>query len=109
MSPAYARTYAASHSLSRPLRNPKTCLLQKLDRCLSVPLPPPVQSAVRLGSALEATSLFPSYVGTVDIILTSPPYLNSQTYAKDAWLRHWFLGFNYRDLLCDYIETGKCS
>ena len=45
--------------------------------------------------------------GSVDLILTSPPYLNVQTYAKDSWLRLWLLGHDYRDLRPSFIETGS--
>jgi hypothetical protein len=43
----------------------------------------------------------------VDCILTSPPYLASHTYAKDNWLRHWLLGYDYRDLAGEYLQTGS--
>jgi hypothetical protein len=44
---------------------------------------------------------------SVDLILTSPPYLNVQTYAKDSWLRLWLLGYDYRRIKGRFIETGS--
>ena len=41
------------------------------------------------------------------MILTSPPYLNVQTYAKDSWLRYWLLKHDYRALKNRFIETGS--
>lgn len=107
MSPAYVERYAAENGLERPLRDVKQCLLAKLRRCLSHPLPPRVKSRVVRGRAQDAAKLFPRLVNRVDCILTSPPYLASHTYAKDNWLRQWLLGFSYRDLAEDYLQTGS--
>ena len=30
--------------------------------------------------------------GSIDLIITSPPYYGMRTYIPDQWLRHWFLG-----------------
>lgn len=35
---------------------------------------------------------------TIDLIVTSPPYLAAQTYPWDNWLRLWFLGHKYQDV-----------
>jgi len=32
--------------------------------------------------------------GSVDLVVTSPPFLNVVNYASDNWLRCWFLGFD---------------
>ncbi len=32
------------------------------------------------------------HLGTVALVVTSPPYLNTTDYAEDQWLRLWFLG-----------------
>ncbi len=56
---------------------------------------------------MECATLFPSLVGKVGVILTSPPYLNAQTYSKDNWLRLWLLGYDHRGLHQSYIETGS--
>ena len=107
MAPRYVRNYAAKNKLTPPERDVKACLLAKIRRCLAQPLPLRVKSRVLRGRAQEAARLFPNLVNRVDCILTSPPYLASHTYAKDNWLRHWLLGFDYRDLAEDYLQTGS--
>jgi len=107
MSPGYVKRYAAKHGLKPENKDVKFCIKSKVKRCLALPLPNPVRSEVRLGSASQATTEFPQLAGSVDMILTSPPYLNAQTYAKDNWLRLWFLGYNYRQLKPLYIETAS--
>ena len=106
MSPAYVERYAMKHGLKAPARDVRQCLLEKASRCLEVPLPKAVPADVRRASAVQCSMKFPDLVGKVDLIVTSPPYLNAQTYAKDNWLRIWLLGYAYRDILGDYIATG---
>ena len=42
----------------------------------------------------------------VDLIVTSPPYFNAQTYAWDNWLREWFLGFNFKEVRTQTLQTS---
>lgn len=105
MAPAYVGTYARKHGLRRPLRNVKACLRAKVAACFSANLP--VRGRVYQLSAIDLSKETPHLRGSVDVILTSPPYLNAQTYAKDNWLRLWFLGYDYRELGAQYIETGS--
>ena len=107
MAPNYVRNYARDHGIKAPERDVKKCLLQKLSRCLAQPLPRAVVSKVVRGRAQDIASLLPDLQGRVDCVLTSPPYLASHTYAKDNWLRHWLLGYDYRDLSCNYLQTGS--
>ncbi|MBI4256650.1 hypothetical protein HY626_01170 [Candidatus Uhrbacteria bacterium] len=107
MAPAYVKRFAARHGLRPPVQDVKSCLIEKLSRCLELPLPRAVPCGVKLGSALDCSRLFPELVGKVDLIMTSPPYLNAQTYAKDNWLRLWLLGHDYKKLRDSYIETGS--
>jgi hypothetical protein len=109
MSPTYVMKCAKEHGLKAPLRDVKACLQAKLARCLARPLPPPVPAAVVRGKAQDALTLLSPLRGRVDCVLTSPPYLASHTYAKDNWLRHWLLGYDYRDLSGDYLQTGSIS
>ena len=43
----------------------------------------------------------------IDMIITSPPYFNVQTYAWCNWLRLWFLGYDYRSIRKSLSETGS--
>ncbi len=93
MAPGYIRRYASRHGLKRPARNVLACLLRKAEIVLADGLPP-----VR-GAAFNTDALsVPLADGSVDLIITSPPYFNMQTYAWDNWLRLWFLGYDYRDV-----------
>ncbi len=109
MSPAYVKRFAVTHGLRRPARDIKKCLVEKINRCLRCELPTVKRFEVKQGSVLHCRSIFPELIGKVDTILTSPPYLNAQTYAKDNWLRLWFLGYDYKQLRPDYIETGSVT
>jgi DNA modification methylase len=44
---------------------------------------------------------------SVDMVFTSPPYLNVQTYARSNWLRLWFLGYNYKEIRKSIAESGS--
>jgi methylase of polypeptide subunit release factors len=36
--------------------------------------------------------MFPELRGTVKLIVSSPPYIDTTNYLEDQWLRLWFLG-----------------
>lgn len=52
----------------------------------------PLTGRVSHRDARSAARSFPSLKGKVDLIVTSPPYLDTTDYAEDQWLRLWFLG-----------------
>lgn len=106
MSPSYVRRFAKRHHLTKPRRAIKACLAVKIARCFRHTVPSPVPYRVLRGSAEFSAQRFPDLIGKVDLILTSPPYLNAQTYAKDNWLRLWLLGFDSKRLQRRYLETG---
>jgi len=109
MAPGYVMRYAAAHGLSAPSRDVRHCLITKATRCLRDPIANTVHSRIERGSVDQCLKRFPELIGKVDIILTSPPYLAAQTYAKDNWLRLWFMGLDYKTLKPDYIETSSVS
>jgi len=93
MSPKYVKKYAKLHKLKKPQRNIVQCLIAKAQRVLRDGLPKIKGEAYRTdASRLELED------ESIDLIVTSPPYFNKQTYAWDNWLRLWFLGYNYRDI-----------
>jgi hypothetical protein len=47
---------------------------------------------VRLADARTAAQTFPEFESQVNLVVTSPPYLDTTDYAEDQWLRLWFLG-----------------
>jgi hypothetical protein len=62
------------------------------------------------GHAVEADSrqaaALGTFRGTVDWIITSPPYYGMRTYGPDQWLRLWFLGGPARP---NYSESEQLS
>jgi hypothetical protein len=53
---------------------------------------PPLKGRVVEGDARRAGALLRSYRGRVNLVITSPPYLDITDYHEDQWLRLWFLG-----------------
>jgi len=57
--------------------------------------PPPKRKGVVMeGDARNAGRLFSRRKGKVNLVITSPPYLDTTNFAEDQWLRNWFLGGN---------------
>jgi hypothetical protein len=53
---------------------------------------PKRKGEVALGDARSASRMLGEHRGTVSLVVTSPPYLDTTDYAEDQWLRLWFLG-----------------
>ena len=53
---------------------------------------PQSKGDVALGDARDAGEMLKTHEGTVALVVTSPPYLDTTDYAEDQWLRLWFLG-----------------
>lgn len=53
---------------------------------------PSRRGRVRIGDVRQAHRLFPSLAKSVNLVITSPPYLDTTNFAEDQWLRLWFLG-----------------
>lgn len=106
MSPNYVRRYVREHGLTRPRRDVRKCLLERALTFL--PLPAEMApSIVRQASATRCDRLISTHRNKAKLILTSPPYLNRQTYLKDAWLRLWFLGEKPAELRRQSFETSN--
>lgn len=101
MSPNYVKKYVKEHGLRKPSRNVIQCILNRAKFLFSEPLPKLQGIAIKNDSTklnLENES--------VDMILTSPPYFDVQTYAWANWLRLWFLGYDYRIVRKKLAESG---
>ena len=48
-----------------------------------------------------ATNLDYIEAGEVDLIITSPPFMNVVDYAQDNWLRCWFMGIDEKNIAFD--------
>jgi hypothetical protein len=58
-------------------------------------------------SAMDCLEYLGEMAGRVRLVLTSPPYLNRQTYTKDSWLRLWFLDRDRIEIGSRSLETGS--
>jgi len=102
MSPNYVRKYTKKHRLEKPRRDVIECLRIKANIVLKDPVPD------RRGKAYNCDSRnLPLDKESVDLIVTSPPYFDIQTYAYDNWLRLWFLGHDYREVRKSIVQTGS--
>lgn len=67
---------------------------KKMKRDLVAPLHPSFNSAASMNRYLscDARNLDGVETSCVDLIVTSPPFLDKVDYKKDNWMRAWFLG-----------------
>ena len=84
MSPNYVKNYIAEHGLMKPERNVFDNLRSKLEKCYQRPL--------TKGIALNKDARIMTKIKTssVDLIITSPPYLRVIRYGQFNWIRFWF-------------------
>lgn len=47
--------------------------------------------------------------GTVDLVVSSPPYINLIAYGEKTWVMQWFLGQDYKEYDKKTKEVGSCS
>jgi hypothetical protein len=106
MSPAYVRKYVKEHSLRRPCRDVRKCLLEKSLEILPFPRFESV-SHVTTASATKCHDYVVEVAREADLVLTSPPYVARQTYIKDSWLRTWFLRAKREAQVATTLETGN--
>ena len=109
MAPSYVRKYAAEKNLEPPERDVRDCLRAKAEVMLKGEPVPAGLASVHESPAERYSFDDGRLTNGVSLIVTSPPYLNAQTYAKDAWLRLWFLGYEYRDVSSRYLHTSSLS
>lgn len=93
MSPDYVRRFVQTKELSRGYRNVFNILKEKVERVFKKHKSPIIKSNI---FECDAKNLLNSkeiskYKGKVDLLLTSPPYLGIVNYAKQNWIRSWFL------------------
>lgn len=76
----------------KPLNKDVFEILEKLIEFRFASEPPKKRGRIAGGDARKAYQMFPDLKDKVDLIITSPPYLNVTSYEEDQWLRLWFLG-----------------
>jgi hypothetical protein len=83
----------AKRGQAPPERDVAAIILKKSRALLADP--PPVPSARKpflLAASADSTPQIAS--GSVDLVVTSPPFLDVVPYAADNWLRCWFVGLD---------------
>lgn len=93
MSPEYVRRFVQTKELKRVNRNVFSILKEKVERVFAKHKSPKKESFIIECDAKEISKSkdLKRFQGKVDLLLTSPPYLGIVNYAKQNWIRSWFL------------------
>lgn len=75
-----------------PRRDVEALILRKSRSLLSTGAPPPHPPALLGAAPAENAAFVPD--GSVDLAVTSPPFLDQVDYRADNWLRCWFAGID---------------
>jgi hypothetical protein len=82
-----------------PPRDVPAIIVKKTLSLLSDGVPPPHPSAILMTGPAERTPGLAD--GSVDLIVTSPPFLDVVDYEGDNWLRCWFAGIDPAEVRID--------
>ena len=93
MSPSYVKKYIVEHNLKRLDQDVFQCLRDKLARIYLDSTDGPDGTVTNKDAAelLRGRSI-PD--GSVDLVVTSPPYLSVVNYGTSNWIRLWWLGLD---------------
>lgn len=93
MSPDYVRKFVQTNELNRVFRNVFDLLKDKTSRMFKKHNTLTTSGVVLKSDAkrLSEVEALKPFHKQVDLILTSPPYLGIVNYAKQNWIRSWFL------------------
>ncbi|HLW90990.1 MAG TPA: DNA methyltransferase [Roseiarcus sp.] len=92
VSPAAQRKINALRDQAPPERDVAAIILKKTRALLSDGPCPSIGEPLLLASPAEATPEIAS--GSIDLVVTSPPFLDVVQYAADNWMRCWFVGLD---------------
>ncbi len=100
MSPEYVRRFVQTKQLNREFRDVFQILREKTVRNFEKHNFPGVAGVVVECDAKRASKnlQLQPYLGQIDLILTSPPYLGIVNYARQNWIRSWFLDANTEEV-----------
>jgi len=91
MSPDYVKRYVETKRLQRVFRNVFDLLRAKCKRLFKEGPVEIDKGHVRRADIRDIPCLLKNYIDSVDLVVTSPPYLNVVSYANQNWIRTWFL------------------
>lgn len=93
MSPEYVRRFVQTKQLNRVFRDVFNLLREKTERLYKRHNKFQIEGIVRKIDAKQLVSDLElrNFLKKVDLLLTSPPYLGIVNYAKQNWIRSWFL------------------
>lgn len=95
--PRYSIRYWKERSMRPPSVDVLRLIERRAQRHFGAPIPEG-RGSIHLGDSTDKRLFFSLYeeldaVGmSVDLIVTSPPYMGMNTYVQDQWLRNWFVG-----------------
>lgn len=94
------RRINAKRDQSPDYRDVRTLILRKSKQLLSEALPEKANAAAgRFVVLTRSCDVTPELEdGSVDLVVTSPPFLDVVDYATDNWLRGWFCGIDTKDV-----------
>lgn len=93
MSPEYVRRFVQTNQLNREFRDVFQLLKEKTIRAFGK-IKQPKHEGVVVESNAKEISTHPElkkYLKKINLVLTSPPYLGIVNYARQNWIRSWFL------------------
>lgn len=112
LKPEYSLNYWKKRDLFPKKRNVFKILEERADFRLKK-LPKYHRGRVALVDIRDAAKRFPGLKNKVNLVLTSPPYLNVTSFEEDQWLRIWFLGGKpyptYKEISKDDRHVSKSS
>ncbi len=104
----YVREYAEEHDLKLPERDIRPRVIQKHELAQEDFIPPWIKSQTKVTQS-DATDL-PFESETADLVVTSPPYMQTLNYDWNNWIRLWWLNTPReveRDNLVSTQDTEK--
>jgi len=92
-----------------PYRNIKDRILKKMQKDLTDVIPVHYHSAAKKNKYIncDARKLKNIKDSTVDLVVTSPPFLDKVNYLSDNWMRSWFLGYDLNHNLTMTHDLGE--
>jgi hypothetical protein len=103
VSAASQRKINQKRAQAPPVRDVAAIILKKSAKLLADGAPPPHPPAILTTGPADRTPALAD--GSVDLLVTSPPFLNVVDYAGDNWLRCWFAGIDPASVPIDCHPT----